>query len=580
MQPLSSGDPQMVGPYRVIAELGRGAMGRVLLGFGPDGRPAAVKLIHEGPAEDDEFRARFRREVDASRRVSGAYTAAVLDAGPDDPVPWLASEFLLGPTLREAVDAAGPLCEATALRLAAGLASALASIHRAAVVHRDLKPGNVILVSDGPRVIDFGIARATEGAGPELTRTGGVIGTPGFMSPEQAESEPITAASDVFSLGSVLVMACTGSSPFEAASTFRTLDNVVRAEPDLTGLPERVRRIAERCLLRDPAQRPSPAEVLALVGPVAPSSRPWPEPVSALADRRHRELSRLLDGGGEGTTLIDTGPTMVTVPEAPARTAGPDAAPPPVAPPQVQPSIAPSPSRVVGTIAALVGLAVIATIVWAVTRGDDRLDSGGEVDASGIEDDADAYEEDGWYEEDDWEEDAETEEGTPAQWHEVHSGLGLHFGLSTDEADVCEYQTVDFDDVDAEDRIYMEHLPEASTDSYTDLVWDPCSDTDMEGQIGYTNYLYTSANAYGTFYDAGVRPTAEDCWTAIDADRPELHWSIDTWSPDRSPLETGMTLCLGTDYEQVVLAEIVSVGPETDSTWMSVDFDVSVWTRY
>ncbi|WP_081687135.1 serine/threonine-protein kinase [Glycomyces tenuis] len=317
MQPLAPHDPMRIGPYRTVAELGRGAMGRVLLAYGPDDRWVAVKLVRDWLVEDREFRARFRREVAASRRVSGSSTAAVVDAGPDDAVPWLASEFLPGPTLQEAVDAAGALPEQAVLRLAAGLASALVSIHEAGVIHRDLKPGNVILTREGPRVIDFGIARAVEQQTADLTRTGGVIGTPGYMSPEQAESAPLTTASDVFSLGSVLVLAATGSGPFDADSTLHTLNNVVRAEPDLSAVPERVREIARGCLARDPTRRPTATELLAAVGPVPPE--PWPEAVVTLTRKQHRELTRILEASGQHTTRIDSGSTMVTDPEPPTR---------------------------------------------------------------------------------------------------------------------------------------------------------------------------------------------------------------------------------------------------------------------
>lgn len=162
-----------VGRYRVLAELGRGGMGRVLLGYGPDGRLVALKLVHEQFAEDDGFRARFRREVEASRAVSGAYTAAVVDADPDAPTPWLASVFVPGPSLHDAVQTAGALPEEPVLRLAAGLATALIQIHRAELVHRDLKPSNVLLADDGPRVIDFGLVRAVNGGrSGDLTRAG------------------------------------------------------------------------------------------------------------------------------------------------------------------------------------------------------------------------------------------------------------------------------------------------------------------------------------------------------------------------------------------------------------------------
>ena len=403
MKPLSSSDPVQIGPYRLIAELGRGAMGRVLLGAGPDGRLVAVKMIREWLVEDEEFRARFREEVRKSRQVSSHYTAAVDKAGPDDPIPWLASEFLRGPNLSTTIEATGPLPEAAVLRLAAGLASALASIHEAGVIHRDLKPGNVILEASGPRVIDFGIARAADLSDSGLTRTGGIIGTPGFMSPEQVRSETITAASDVFSLGSVLVMACTGTSPFVAASTLDTMNNVVRAEPDLTGVPETVRAIAARCLAPDPADRPSPDEVLELIGPVAPSSRPWPEAISALADEQHRELARLLGSAGEDPTLIDDGSTLVIDPNQPTWAVKPPTAPRPpvdrpVSPPPVPPTTSepkrpprpptatgapfpprpqpPTPNRTgssaVGVVAVLLCIGIVAAIAWDTWRQHDR----------------------------------------------------------------------------------------------------------------------------------------------------------------------------------------------------------------
>jgi serine/threonine protein kinase len=317
MQSLAPGDPERIGPYRTIAELGRGAMGRVFLASAPDGRPVAVKLIAAALIQDEEFRARFRREVAASKQVAGAYTAAVIDAGPDDQVPWLASEFLVGPNLKDVVESSGPLPEATVLRLAAGLASALAAIHAAGMVHRDLKPANVILAADGPRVIDFGIARAADGiTDTNLTKTGGVIGTPGFMSPEQAESGTVSAASDVFSLGSVLVLAATGHSPFAGASTLETLNNVVRSQPDLSTLSPRLRAIVERCLVRLPGARPTPAELMSLIGPVAPSTRPWPDSVNALAERQRWQLSSLLGDAGASTTLVDEAAAAAAAPPA------------------------------------------------------------------------------------------------------------------------------------------------------------------------------------------------------------------------------------------------------------------------
>ena len=299
MKPLAESDPRQVGPYRTLAELGRGGMGRVLLGSSPDGRLVAIKLVRDVFTDDEGFRARFRHEVAASRRVSGAYTAPVLDADPDAPTPWLASAFVHGPSLQQAVDQGGVLPEEPALRLAAGLAAALAEVHRTGLVHRDLKPANVLLAEDGPRVIDFGIARATEpGAeASRLTHTGWFVGSPPYMSPEQAEGAELTPAADVFSLGSVLVMACTGGSPFAGTSAPQALYRVVHTEPDLAALPPRLRRVAAACLAKDPDERPGTAELRELIGEMAASARPWPAPVAALIAEQRAGIARILDEG-------------------------------------------------------------------------------------------------------------------------------------------------------------------------------------------------------------------------------------------------------------------------------------------
>ena len=209
---LRSGEPQTIGPYRLVGRLGAGGMGQVFLGVSPGGRPVAVKAIRAELAEDPEFRMRFGREVDAARKVSGVFTAMVVDADIDGPVAWLATAYVPGPSLAEAVDSHGPLPEGSVLALAAALAESLTAIHAAGVVHRDLKPSNVLLAEDGPRVIDFGISRAAEATA--LTRTGLVIGSPGFMSPEQATGGDVEKPSDIFSLGAVLAFAATGEGPF------------------------------------------------------------------------------------------------------------------------------------------------------------------------------------------------------------------------------------------------------------------------------------------------------------------------------------------------------------------------------
>jgi tetratricopeptide (TPR) repeat protein len=241
-------------------------MGRVFLGRSAGGRPVAVKIIRDDLASDPDFRVRFGREVAAAKRVGGLFTALVIDTDVDSPVPWLATAYVAGPSLADAVNEHGPLPPASVLSLAEALAEGLSAIHAAGLVHRDLKPSNVLLADDGPRVIDFGISRAAEAS--VLTRTGLAVGTPGFMSPEQAEGGEIGPASDVFSLGGVLVFAATGVAPFGTGSTAALLYRVVHSTPQLDAVAPPVRLIAERCLAKDPGQRPAPAELLAELGDV------------------------------------------------------------------------------------------------------------------------------------------------------------------------------------------------------------------------------------------------------------------------------------------------------------------------
>ncbi|MFD3379751.1 MULTISPECIES: protein kinase [unclassified Streptomyces] len=257
MQPLGVDEPTVVGPYRLLGRLGSGGMGRVYLGRSAGGRTVAVKIVHPHFALDEEFRARFRREVEAARRVGGAYTAPVLDAGPDAPVPWVATAYAAGPSLAAAVADAGPLPEHSVRVLGAGLAEALSAVHGLDLVHRDVKPSNVLLTLDGPLLIDFGIARATDGTA-SLTSTGVSVGSPGYMSPEQILGKGVTGAADVFSLGAVLAYAATGSSPFPGDSSAALLYKVVHEEPELGGLSGDLRDVVADCLSKDPAARPSP----------------------------------------------------------------------------------------------------------------------------------------------------------------------------------------------------------------------------------------------------------------------------------------------------------------------------------
>ncbi len=250
----------MVGPYRLLGRLGRGGMGQVYLGRSSGGRRVAVKVIRPELADDVEFRARFAREVAAARGVSGMFTALLLDADTEADQPWLATAYVPGPSLAEAVATDGPLPAHTVLGLAAGLAEGLQAIHQAGVVHRDLKPSNVLLAADGPRVIDFGISRAREAS--MLTVSGVIVGTPGFLSPEQAKGRPVGPPSDIFSLGGVLTYAATGTGPFGSGAPDAMVYRVVELEPELSEVPDELRLIIGRCLAKDPAARPTAAELL------------------------------------------------------------------------------------------------------------------------------------------------------------------------------------------------------------------------------------------------------------------------------------------------------------------------------
>jgi Protein kinase domain len=265
---LQPADPQLIGPYQLVGRLGSGGMGRVFLGMSAVGRPVAVKVIHAGLAADPEFRTRFSVEVAAARKVSGLFTALVVDADMDAPVPWLATAYVAGPSLAEAVQDRGPLTAVSLLALAAGLAKGLSAIHAAGVVHGDLKPSNVLLALDGPRVIDFGISQAAETT--PLTRGGLVVGTPSFMSPEQAAGQPVGPLSDVFSLGAVLAFAATGRKPFGTGSPATVLARVVGAAPNLDDTPPELRPLIEWCLAKDPARRPAAPDLLAEVSAVQP----------------------------------------------------------------------------------------------------------------------------------------------------------------------------------------------------------------------------------------------------------------------------------------------------------------------
>ncbi|MDR3080989.1 MAG: serine/threonine protein kinase [Streptomyces sp.] len=274
MQPLEAGEPTVVGPYRLLGRLGSGGMGRVYLGRSAGGRTVAVKVVHPHFASDREFRARFRREVEAARRVGGAWTAPVLDADPQAPVPWVATGYAAGPSLAAAVAGGGPLPAHSVRVLGAGLAEALAVVHGLGLVHRDVKPSNVLLTLDGPLLIDFGIARATDGT-VSLTSTGVSVGSPGYMAPEQilgkggqgAPARAPSGAGDVFSLGAVLAYAATGEPPFPGDSSAALLYKVVHEEPELGSMDGELRELVAECLAKDPAARPAPDHVARRLAP-------------------------------------------------------------------------------------------------------------------------------------------------------------------------------------------------------------------------------------------------------------------------------------------------------------------------
>ena len=295
MKPLAPSDPGHIGPHRVLARLGAGGMGHVYLARSPDGRLSAVKVVHSELARDAGFRARFEREVKVAARVRGPFTPAVMDADPEAASPWMATEYVPGPTLKEMVVEGGPLPEASLRVLALGLARALSTIHVAGLMHRDLKPSNVLLSPRGPQVIDFGIARAIEGT--VLTKTGEAFGTPSYTTPEAILGQEQGPASDVFSLAGVVVYAATGRPPFGKGRAAEVLPRIVDQEPDLEGVPEGLRPLLSHCLSKDPTRRPTTDEVVHALssGPLPSAEHGWlPDRVNAEIDDRGRELQRLM----------------------------------------------------------------------------------------------------------------------------------------------------------------------------------------------------------------------------------------------------------------------------------------------
>ncbi len=297
--------PTRIGHYRALTELGSGGTGRTLLGATPDGRLVAIKQPWPELTADPAFRARFRQAIETARRLPVAYTAAVVGADPQADPPWLATEFVPGPSLDAVVGEIGPLPEEMVRRLAAGLATALAAMHHAGITHGDLGPANVILAPDRLRLVDAAVARAADvKGGTELSRTEWLDAAAAFMSPEQAAGHALTPASDVFQLGAVLAFACSGAGPFAAPDAVQTIHRILHDGPDLGPVPPRLRPIVQACLARHPGARPAPHQVLHAIGPIPPTTRPWPDAVRVMADRQQAEIAELVRPAGPGLTTV------------------------------------------------------------------------------------------------------------------------------------------------------------------------------------------------------------------------------------------------------------------------------------
>ncbi|EOT04969.1 PQQ-binding-like beta-propeller repeat protein [Streptomyces noursei] len=362
--------PEYAGHYRLEARLGSGGMGVVHLARSSSGLSLAIKVIHADFAQDPEFRGRFRQEVAAARRVSGAFTAPVVDADPDAERPWMATLHIAGPTLAEHVKRNGPLTPGEVRRLGAGLAEALRDIHRAGVVHRDLKPGNVLLAADGPKVIDFGISRPSDSE--MRTETGKLIGTPPFMAPEQFQRpREVGPAADVFALGSVLVHAATGRGPFDSESPYLVAYQVVHDEADLSDVPDALVPLIESCLAKDPADRPTPDRLMQLLCTDAPMTLPatrptrgeaLPETVPGARIPAQRQPVRTETAARAETTHV-----RARTPDAARAPAGP---PPPPVVPEGAPKAGRGRRRLLWAAALAVVVGAGATLGFLTTGGD------------------------------------------------------------------------------------------------------------------------------------------------------------------------------------------------------------------
>jgi serine/threonine protein kinase len=368
MEPLQPGDPERVGRYRLGGRLGHGGMGQVFWGRSPSGRPVAIKVVHPHLANQPDFRRRFAQEVDAARRVGGFHTAPVVDADPGGDPPWLVTAYVAGPSLAQAVQRNGPFSVPTLRVLGAGLGEALEAVHAAGLVHRDLKPANILLADDGPRVIDFGIARALDPAEAHgLTATGAAIGTPRFMAPEQFGDEPITGAADVFAWGTVMCHAA-GAHPFGEGSAATIVGAILTRPPRLDSVPKPLQEVVSAALDKDPARRPTPAQLIDALSDGTSSDGWLPAPVQAmLPEHTLPDATR----AGERTEIV---PTEMLGGGRTARIAPPPHHEQPIRhtrqfmgpPPEPAPGTPPPPSAPRRGPALAIGIAVGATVLIVV----------------------------------------------------------------------------------------------------------------------------------------------------------------------------------------------------------------------
>ncbi|MFB7588060.1 protein kinase [Streptomyces sp. NPDC056169] len=379
LEALPSGQPpRLVGPYRLLARIGAGGMGEVHLACRADAptadpyRMVAVKTVREDLEVDGDFRTRFRREIAAARTVDGPGVARLVDADADAPSPWLATEYVPGPSLAEAVVRSGALPVAAVRALGVALATALAEVHRVKVLHRDLKPANVLLGAAGPKLIDFGIAQAFEATA--LTSTGLVVGSPGFMSPEHlVGSRAVVTASDVFCLGAVLAFAASGRGPFHDDEMAAVIYRITRADAELSGVPEELRPVVERCLRLDPAERPSAGELAELLGGGgAPAVFPWPGGVLSLLASYGEAARSVGEAASSGAGVADLPTLGPVVPYSP--TAMTDRPPAPVTAPAA-PRRRPWGAVVAGAVAVAV-LATVGVVLLNRTDGTGSADGG------------------------------------------------------------------------------------------------------------------------------------------------------------------------------------------------------------